>query len=450
MPRLESLRARVLAAVLVGVTLMWLVAVAGLYREARHEVDELLDADLDQVAILLLQVSHREAEHRDELREIIDREPDGHAMVFQVFDAAHTLVARSRGAPASPLVAADEAGFVEREIDHARWRIVARSDREHGVSVAVADRLDARRALAGKLGRRLATPLTLGLPLIALWLAWVLRATIAPVARLARDVDTRRGDDLSPLPERAGPSEIRPLIHAFNRLLARIGSARERERRFTADAAHELRTPLAALRVQAQVATRARDSAELHGALAAITRGIDRSTHLIEQLLMLARLEEPRGDFAPVDPAALVNTVVGEASAAALEKGVDLGVVSAPPPGATVPGQEALLSVALRNLVENAIRYTPAGGRIDVSCETHGDRLVITVADDGPGMDAAEIERACQPFFRGTAAAGTVGSGLGLSIVARIAALHGGELALRRATAGGLAVSLALPLKTLR
>ena len=446
MPRLESLRARVLAAVLVGVTLMWLVAVAGLYREARHEVDELLDADLDQVAILLLQVSHREAEHRDELREIIDREPDGHAMVFQVFDAAHTLVARSRGAPASPLVAADEAGFVEREIDHARWRIVARSDREHGVSVAVADRLDARRALAGQLGRRLATPLTLGLPLIALWLAWVLRVTIAPVARLARDVDTRRGDDLSPLPERAGPSEIRPLIHAFNRLLARIGSARERERRFTADAAHELRTPLAALRAQWEAAQVALDPQARARAQQQVGAGIERLAHLVEQLLQLARAEAVVaarvGALAPIDWPRVVRTALSDClpliDACGSEVEVDWpehGLAPLP-----LSGSEPLMTTLLRNLIDNALRYAPPRSTVRVRFSD----ATLVVEDSGPGLSADALARLGDRFYRLPGQAQS-GSGLGMSIVRRIAELHGlqVDIANRPAAEGsGLRVTL--------
>ncbi len=444
----ESLRARVLAGVLVSVALVWLAAMGVLYRETQHEVDELLDADLTQVATLLLQVSHHESGHAEELHEIVEHEPAEHAMVFQVFDANHTLIARSRGAPGNPLIAANETGFLDRVVENARWRIVSRSDPEHGTRVAVADRLDERRTLARRQGLRLATPLLIGLPLIGLWLAWIIRQAIQPIERLASEVDARPGDDLSHLPERAGPSEIRPLLHAFNRLLARIARARERERRFTADAAHELRTPLAALRAQAQVAARARDPAELQSALASITQGVDRSTHLVEQLLTLARLEETAIDFAPVDPAALLHEAVGQASASAAAKEVDLGLVSAPVESVSIAGRETLLSVALRNLLENAIRYTPPGGRVDVSCRESGQTLVIVVEDSGPGMTPEELDRACQPFYRGQASVGIAGSGLGLSIVERIAQLHHGTLAFGRSALGGLAVSLQLPLRS--
>jgi signal transduction histidine kinase len=229
-------------------------------------------------------------------------------------------------------------------------------------------------------------------------------------------------------------------------LLARISATRERERRFTADAAHELRTPLAALRAQAQVAIRARNTDELQTALASILQGVDRSTHLVEQLLTLARLENLTLPSAPIEIGKLLRDAVGHASASAAAKGIDLGLGSAPENDSLISGQETLLSVALRNLLENAIRYTPAGGRVDLHCQQSGAGIALIVEDSGPGMDAEEQSRACQPFFRGSASENIAGSGLGLSIVARIAQLHGGSLAFAKSTLGGLAVILQLPL----
>lgn len=449
----DSLRARVLASVLISVTLVWLVAMVLLYREAQHEVDELLDADLTQVATLLLQVSHHESDNQEDLPELVEHGTEEHAMVFQIFGSDHTLLTRSIGAPATPFMNAAlmntaRDGFYERVIGETRWRIVIRTDREYGIRVAVADRLDARRTLASRLGRRLTTPLLVGLPLIALWLAWVIQQALNPIKRIADEVSQRPGEDLSRLPERIGPSEMRPLLHAFNKLLARISATRERERRFTADAAHELRTPLAALRTQAQVAIRARNTDELQTALARILQGVDRSTHLVQQLLTLARLENTLLSPLPIEPGKLLRDAIGHASASAAAKGIDLGLGSAPENDTFIAGQETLLSVALRNLLENAIRYTPAGGRVDVHCQQSGPTISLIVEDSGPGMDAEEQSRACQAFFRGSASEDIAGSGLGLSIVERIAELHGGSLAFAKSTLGGLAVILQLPLRS--
>lgn len=298
-----------------------------------------------------------------------------------------------------------------------------------------------RTALADSIAAHLMHPLLVAVPLLAavIWLAvgWGL----APLRSLAAQVRARAPHNLDPVAA-GGPEEAQPLVAALNGLLGRVRDLLERERRFTADAAHELRTPLAAIRTHAQVAIEAEDAAGRAAALNGVLRGAERASRLVDQLLLLARLDAAP-ELQPATVADIATEVVGEYAGQAAARGVDLGLAAAEP--GRVAGNPHLVAVLLRNLVDNAVRYGRPGGRVDVAVRSVADRVEVVVADDGPGIPPDQRGRAFERFHRGLGT-GEVGSGLGLSIAARIAEIHGGGVALADGPGGrGLAATVSLP-----
>jgi signal transduction histidine kinase len=291
--------------------------------------------------------------------------------------------------------------------------------------------------------QRLILPLGIALPVLALLIWFAVGKGLSPLRRISSEVAERDPANLVPLEERSAPAEIAPLLQALNALLGRLGVALESERRFTADAAHELRTPLAALKIQAQVARRAENEAQLGAALDNLILGVDRATRLVEQLLTLARLEPTGGSTVRMencDLAAIARLMLSDLAVPAQSKDIELGLDS--PDSAMVRGNADMLAILLRNLVDNAIRYTPEHGRVNVSLQVEPGRVHLEVLDSGPGIPEEERQRVFDRFYRilGSDAAG---SGLGLSIVQRIADVHAASLTLGDGENGtGLRVSV--------
>lgn len=300
-----------------------------------------------------------------------------------------------------------------------------------------------RKELAEHLLAGMLAPLLFGLPLLGAWIWFATRRGLAPLDRVAEEIAARAPERLDPVAPAVAPREVRPMLDAMNALFGRVAIALDQERRFTADAAHELRTPLAAIVAQAQVARRARDDAERDHALGQIAVGAQRAGRLVDQLLTLARLDPAAGlPLAPVRLDELAAEVCADHGAAALEKNIALEL-DAPEP-AVVAGNADMLRALLRNLLDNALRYTPAGGKVGVGVTVD----VLAVSDSGPGIPAAERENALRRFHR-LAGQETAGSGLGLSIAARIAELHGARLELADGIgAPGLAVRVTFPRET--
>jgi signal transduction histidine kinase len=252
---------------------------------------------------------------------------------------------------------------------------------------------------------------------------------------------------MAPLAAGNVPEELVPLAESLNALLARLDEALSAQRRFTADAAHELRTPLAALKLQVGLAKRAQDESQRASALTELEAGVDRAAHLVEQLLTMARLEPESPDrrHERVDLAALARDAIVARASLAEDKRIDLGLTGAA--GAPVRGDPAMLAMLIGNLLDNALRYTPAGGRIDVAIEASPDETRLSVIDNGPGIAPADRQRVFERFYRGGAQGGeATGSGLGLSIVRRIANAHGATVTLGEGPDGrGLAVDVRFP-----
>ena len=303
-----------------------------------------------------------------------------------------------------------------------------------------------RQEIAGEIAEHLLKPMLWALPALALLLVVSIGFALRPLKQLAQQVAEREPDHLAALPNTNVPAEVLPLVGRLNELFVVIARTLENERRFTADAAHELRTPLAAIKAQAQVAL-VTDAEQVRShALQQIVAGCDRATHLVEQLLMLARLDAPQvAKFQAVDLHRLAAEVLAASVGSAHSAGstIELDENQADP--VMVSGDSLLLSVALRNLLENALRHNPPGTVVSVVTGRTSTGYYIGVIDTGPGIPATERELVLQRFNRGSRSSGT-GSGLGLSIVQRIAQLHGAKLTLGpRVDAGGTAARLDFP-----
>lgn len=310
-----------------------------------------------------------------------------------------------------------------------------RADLEH-------DREDAIQEIA----EHMAKPVLVAFPLLAALLLLAVTLALRPLQKLAAEVSARAPDHLTPLAVADAPREVQPLITRLNHLFADIGRAMENERRFTADASHELRTPLAAIKAQAQVALGA-EATERDHALRQIVAGCNRAAHLVEQLLTLARLDAPSAlsGTAALDLHAVAADTLGLSAATSVERGSPLALRETEGAPVTIRGDPVLIAVAVRNLVENALRHTPLGTRVEVAITREGNDAVLCVEDDGPGIPADERDAVLRRFGRGSEA-GAEGSGLGLSIVQRIAALHGGRFTLEtKVGAGGTAARLRFP-----
>lgn len=441
--RWYSLRRRLLALLLGGVTAGWLAALVFTYLDAHHEIDELLDAQMVQVAQTLLAL----ASEYDDDDDIARLEWGGHkyqkTFVFQLWDAKGHLLLRSPHTPTHPLAVKD--GFSESgKAGHQRWRYYSQWDREGQMRVQVGENHHVREELSGQIASRLLMPALFGMPLLGLWIWYATRRGLAPVGVIAGQVAEREPDHLAPVVPEEAPVEIRPLLDAMNTLFARVSDVLENERRFTADAAHELRTPLAAIVAQSEVARRARDTTERNHALEQLAVGARRASHLLEQMLTLARLDPANHlRLDPVRVDILAAGLCAEHGGAALEKHIAFAL-EAPAP-VTIMANEAMLRVLLRNLLDNALRYTPAGGRVEVTLTEGKAGVTLQVSDNGPGIPAAERANALRRFHR-LAGQETEGSGLGLSIVARIAQMHGARLELADGLGTpGLAVRLLFP-----
>ena len=465
-----SLQRRLILSVTSAVALLWLLTAWVTYRETHHELEELLDAHLAQVAGLLVsQAGHGEVDAHDlDAAEADARDDDSdsddtrldtpslhrHAqrVAFQVWQNGQ-LRMRSPTAPLTPLTDLHH-GFETLSLDGEPWRLFATQGRGRGVQVYVAERMSSRADILQGMLIGLMSPLALALPLIALAVWWAVYRGLRPLGQLGRTLARRQPGDLSPvaLPGATPPAELLPVLQNLNDLLARIGALLDSERRFTADAAHELRTPIAAIRAQAQVALAASEDAERRHALQATLQGCDRASHLVQQLLTLSRLEAadataPTTAPPPVDLAALARAVVGELAPEAVARQQTLSL-DAPAQlllSLPQPGHDTLLRVLLRNLVDNALRYSPEGAQVQVRLNQDAQGAELAVDDSGPGLEDAELARLGERFFRklGT---GRSGSGLGWSIVRRIAAAQGAQVQVgRSAPLGGLGVRVRWP-----
>lgn len=439
--RQQSLQTRLFLLVLGFAVAVWLGAALITWRDAQYELDELLDGHLAQTAAMLL--VQAEGDHDD----VFDT-PVLHKyapnVAFQVFVEGQ-LITRSANAGKEPLTLETDGFFTIRRDDGQLWRVVATHDANHEVTVLVAELVESRQSILWAVMRSLLMPFLFALPLFGAVLWWSLRKGLSPIRDLRNALEKRAPHAAEPVSLRGMPRELEPLVQTLNGLLERINSMVQSERRFTADAAHELRTPIAAIRMQAQVALGAGDDvAERTHALQTTLAGCDRASHLVDQLLTLARLEAaPATLAAQVDLSAVVRRVAGELVHAALARTQELVVLADEP--CHVAANELLLGVLVRNLVDNALRYSPVGARIQVSVHKEPGVTLLQVQDSGPGMTAEAITHLGERFFR-VLGNDQPGSGLGWSIVRRLLKVFGAQAQMGPSEAlGGLSVTVRWP-----
>lgn len=421
-----SLKHRLLALSITAVVVIWIAAAGFTYYDARKELGEILDAHLAQSASLLaVQASHElneiETEHAPLLHKYSRR------VAFQVWEGGRILRLHSANAPEQPLSDSTQ-GFSDKVIDGHHWRVFSTWDDSGKNLIHVAEHAEARGELARDIAGNLLKPLWFSLPLLAL-LLWIgVSRGLRPLIKLTAEVAQREPDNLVPLNAGTAPREVVPLIERLNKLFVRIEASMQKERRFTADAAHELRTPVAAIKAQAQVARAASSDAERTHALDNAILGCDRAAHLIDQLLTLARIDTLGDEVTePCRLKAIAAEVIASIAPTALGQEVRLELAEGDE--AVVRGNPVLLRILMRNLIDNAVRHTRPGTSVRIEV-THGEgKVCLSVTDNGPGIPESELEKVAERFYRplGTSASG---SGLGLSIVKRIAEVHAASLQL--------------------
>lgn len=453
-----SIRHRLLLFLMGGTLLAWVATATMSYKESLNEIEEVFDAQLVQSAKALLLLSQHElyeqlafdaASPDEATRSIQDDLLDtGHdyeqIVAFQLWINGNKLAARSASAPDVPMTDAINT-FSDRTINDATWRVYAIADPQKPLTVHVGERLDARHELAVAISARGLTAVGLALPVLAALIWFGVGRALRPLQNIAKETALRGVDRLDHIDIKQVPQEALPLVDALNKLFSRVQASVENERRFTADAAHELRTPLAAIKTQAQVALYSVQAPEHQQALRQVVAGVDRATHLVEQLLTLARLdpESPRTKqltMAQTDMCSLIQGVVADLSPHAVANSIDLGVGEQCV--GHVRGNADLIGILVRNLVINSIRYTPEGGTVDVTVAEIANGVKLSVSDSGPGIPPEDREKVFQRFFRRLTTNGVTGSGLGLSIVQRIAEIHGATIKLGDSPLGGLQVDV--------
>lgn len=436
-----SVRRTLLAWLLGAVLGAGFLASAVVYAVALHEINELFDYHIRQLALSLAAQSMQQEPVLVALPG--EGEQEEFDFAVQIWNEQGDSVYLSPNYPALPSRAV--LGFSNVNDASGEWRIYGT---QWGTrTIQVVQPLSARREIAFASALRTLIPLLVIIPLLAAAVWLTVGRAMRPLRGVVDAVERKGASALEPLEETGLPIEIAPLVAALNRLLRRLEQSIAAQRAFVGDAAHELRTPLAALRLQAQVLVRAADAGERRAAGDEFVASVDRATHLVEQLLELARSEPDAAThaFVPVRLDELARDTVAELASAALARGIDLGLGRDHGDGITARGEPQSLRILLRNLVDNALRYTPPGGCVDVTAVRHDGSPVLSVLDTGPGIAPAERDRVFNRFYRLPGSA-EGGSGLGLAIVRRIADLHGAQVRLEAGEGGiGLKASVEFP-----
>lgn len=438
----HSLRKRLLWFVLVAILLAAVLQAVTAYRGALQQADAMFDDHLQQMARSLrggVPLGIPQAE---------DEDGTGFDLYVQIWGQDGTQIFRSTRSALPPRAVL---GFSDVEAHGNRYRVYTLQTPLQ--TVQIAQNLSARTARARALALKAVLPFALLTPLLMLAVWWIINRSLAPIERARRQVADRAADDFSPLAEDGLPDEVRPLVNEINLLFGRVRSAFDAQKNFVADAAHELRSPLTALKLQAQALRRHdEDPGAREAGIARLNQGIDRAIRLVEQLLLLAREEAGTGQASAsagrVDLQTVEKLAVADVLPQARHKHIDLGHTErqAALASVEVDGQTEALRILLRNLLDNAVKYTPPDGQVDVSLHLENGQPVLTVEDSGPGIAAEDRARVFDRFFRASDVATETGSGLGLAIVKVIADRHGATLALSRSERlGGLKVEVHFP-----
>ncbi len=435
------------------------------YDKGRHEAEELMDGQLALSARLLEgQIHHEDQEHNDlrissdirnpdaannrqqnsdtpftiQLLNSDERQPYEQELAFQIWSEQGVLKLLS--ANAREMRRIPQPGYHQQEIGDSSWRVFVKQSNDHKYWIQVAHPLTTRHEIGLDVAERVAIPMLMAFPFLVLMMLVVIGRSLRPLHRIAGKLKARAVNDLEPVPTQGVPVEIVPFIDAINNLLGRVSITLENERRFTSNAAHELRTPLAGIKLHAQLAMQAQDAAARDRFVAKVLDGVARAERLVEQMLKLARLSPEagisEGRQEQIDTRTLLMEVEDIERVNVAAKGQRI-VIDVPENAQHVMGDENLLRIALCNLAGNASRYSPGDSTITLGCWRDQTSHGLYVEDEGTGIDPEEMPYITQRFKRG-AEVRAEGSGLGLTIVERIAELQRARLQLRNLPRGGL------------
>lgn len=446
-----SIRSRLLLHLIIVSTILVGGTAWFAYQDVRHETRELFDAQLARSARLILSLA--QAQHGDSgfsrIQEYLDENgisvmyinfeekdeeqelDNGHAyetkLAFQIWDNEGNLVIKSYNSPLEPM--STGYGFDDTVIDGYNWRTFSLLSNNQQYRCITAERVDVRNDLIIKINDDLFYMFIILVPALSLTMYLSIYAVLRPLQRLTSQINRRSGDNLDLIASDNESTEIATIKNALNQLLQRLKDTLAREKRVTSDAAHELRTPLAAIRLHTELAKNAKTQKQQDESLDQVLQGVDRTTHLVEQLLSLARLEPEllSKDFTQVS----LNTIVIEESSLlsplAINKNIDISFTESDRD--IISGNEPSLRLLVRNLLSNAISYTPMNGKVNIKLLAKDSKIILIVKDNGPGISEEDSKRVMERFYRAENHQ-TPGCGIGLSIVDRVVKMHQGSMEL--------------------
>jgi signal transduction histidine kinase len=429
---MRSIRARLLAGLLLLMAVMSLIVGSITYRRVLTETSLLFDYQLRQMAISLGDQASYMSGYT------LPPHPENSDFVIQIWDIFGTRIY----SPGLPFLDKAILGYSDQTLENERWRLYALANETSVIQVA--QPWSVREKLARESALRVLIPMLLLLALMAAAAAWIVARAMRPLKSVTTELEHRDIHSLAPLAAADLPTEVSPLVEELNRLLGRLAAAFASQRAFVADAAHELRSPLTALSLQVQLLERARDEPDRELATARLHAAIDRATHLVSQLLTLAR-NEPEGPPQEASAAALgliVRNAAADVQPLAQQRHIDIDFHE--PAEVTVKADAEALRILVRNLIDNAVRYSPEGSRVQVRIFRNPGQVVLEVADQGPGIAPEDRARAFARFYRAPGAA-EGGTGLGLAIVKAIADRHGATVELGDSMPRGLRVQVSFP-----
>jgi len=447
---IKSIRYFLLISLLISITLASAINGIGNYLLDEQVVQPFLDGQLVRISSLidvLYESSANKQTSQADLNALLLNTVDSNSdkFVFQVWDQQGKKVLSSPNKFTMSLQNTPS-GFSDQLISGNDWRIYSYYNQKYKVKIVVGELYNLRRELADDIAHSNANILLITYPVFGILVWFIISFALRSITRVTNEISNRASTFLESVPMTEIPIEIKPLVAELNRLFIRLKSAFERNKRFAADAAHELKTPLAALKTHVQVALNTDNDADKLKALEKVIESVNRSSHVVTQLLTLSRLgdEEGLSDIKPLNLHKLALEIIAYLAPHALEKNIEIEL--APPPAdPTILGNDTALGILIRNIVDNAIRYTPADGSVKITIIDSGKQIIFRVCDSGPGIPPELRERVFERFYRilGTKASG---SGLGLAIVSQISSLHHAEITIDTpATGTGLQFDVAFP-----
>lgn len=423
-----SLHRRLLLILSASMALAWLATAFFTYYDSRQEINAMLDEGMVQSAELLVALTDRLPP--EEWTDVSLEDRSVQVMAYRIIPSGSNKTIASSAMP-KLLQSRWHEGFSDQTVDNEKWRVYRVGNRVDG-KVEIAQRYHFRDQMAENIAAHIIHPVWLAVPLLAVLIWLSVRWGLSPLQTVTKNLQHRAAANLEPLASDTAPKEVLPLIAALNKLFERIQQSLEKERRFTDDAAHELRTPLAAIKTHAEVALKADHERERNKALKRLVEGTERAIRMVHQLLIMARLDHENISLARTSlnvNALLIKTIIEE-TPGAMERNIDLGISDETNTEATIWGNADLLKIMMGNLISNAVRHSRNGDKVTATVKQRGNRVMVEITDTGPGIPPKLLPRVFDRFYR-IEGSKEQGSGLGLSIVSRIAEIHDAEITLR-------------------